>query len=174
MGAIADTGKRLAVVAAGLAVAAVGLASCGDDEADALSKEDLIEQADAICQETNDELDPLWDEWWTSFEEVDVDDPANQDLVFTSFDTLMDELVPVWEEQVDQLRDLAPPEADEQLIEDLLDDLDAAVDEMDEIIDAAAEGDPAARAKLDNDEDPMTDVDARAREYGMLVCGSGE
>jgi len=41
--------------------------------------------------------------------------------------------------------------------------------------DAAADGDEAARERMDDEtEDPMDDVNRRARAYGLTVCGSDE
>ena len=46
--------------------------------------------------------------------------------------------------------------------------LENAVD----LIDAAAAGDEAARDQLDSQtEDPFTEVNRQAREYGMTACG---
>jgi hypothetical protein len=39
---------------------------------------------------------------------------------------------------------------------------------------AAADGDEAALAALDTEEDPFDDIDRRAREYGLTVCGESD
>ncbi len=147
--------------------------SCGDD-AEALSKPEFIEQADAICQAASDELDLVFDEVFEGFDDLDVDDPATQDLIFDLFDEGMGEAEPIWNRQVDDLRDLVPPEEDRDLIEALLDDFEEAVAEFAELTEAAAAGDEAARAEFDEDdedEDPFSDINRRSRDYGLVTCG---
>ena len=155
------------------ATAGLALSACSDD-AEALSKSDLIEQADAVCQEANDDLEPIWEEYWSSFDEVDFDDPANQELIYEGIAELMAESVPRWEQQSDELRELVPPEEDAETIETLLDDFDAAIAEMAEISELVAAGDADALALIESDDDPLADVNQQAREYGMVVCGSEE
>ena len=78
-------------------------------------------------------------------------------------------------DMADDLRALGAPEGDEELIERLLDDLDAAVDEFAVLVDAAAAGDEAARDYFDGEGgDAAIDlVNRRARDYGLDVCGAG-
>ena len=85
----------------------------------------------------------------------------------------MDEIKPILDQQLDDIRALAPPAEDKELIETLMNDQDDALSEGFRLIDAAAAGDEAARAALDDEEeDPFADIDRRAREYGLTVCGS--
>ena len=60
------------------------------------------------------------------------------------------------------------------MIDTLLADQQAALDKFQSDIAAAATGDQAALAALDTEEDPFEDIDRRAREYGLTVCGEGE
>ena len=83
----------------------------------------------------------------------------------------VDEVMPHFERQLDQLRGLAPLLDDEELIAGLLDDHEVALAESAELVEAAAGGDEAAMATLESD-DPFADVDRRMREYDMTVCGA--
>ena len=49
-----------------------------------------------------------------------------------------------------------------------------AIDELTELTHAAANGDAAATAAMQNDDDPTAEVDLRARDYRFEVCGSSE
>ena len=161
--------KTILTIALAVTAGLIG-SSCGDDEA--LTKPEFIEQADAICQAGTDEVTPIIDEFWEGLDDdFDWDDPANQDVLFTGFAEVMDETAPIWKQQSADIRELSPPKDDRALIADLLDDFDAQVDEMVRLTDAMAAGDEEARAFAENDEDPLAEVNRRAREYGLVVCG---
>ena len=158
-------------------VVTVGLfvASCGDDT-EPLSKAEFVEQADAICQTTLDQGEAIFD---AAFADIDVDnadpnDPATQDLMIDMFAQAVDEAIPLFEQQLDELAALEPPTEDNELIDILLADFDDALSEYSDVIDAALAGDEQARAALGGDVDPFSDVNRRVREYGMTVCGSEE
>lgn len=161
---------RFALLAAPvLALTATG---CGTDEAEALTKPEFIDRANAICTEANTEVDAMFEAFWTEFEDVDFDDPAQQQTIFDAFADVAGDLTPVVKDMAADLRELAPPAEDRELIETLLDDLEAAADEIAEVTAAAAAGDEAARAQMDSEsEDPFADVNRRAREYGLSACG---
>ena len=66
-----------------------------------------------------------------------------------------------------------PETADAEIVGSLLDDMEATVDEFTSITRAAADGDAGARELIDDsDDDPMAEVNQRAREYGLTVCGA--
>lgn len=159
----------LALVTAG----ALLMAACGND-AEALSKPEFIEQANAICQASQDEAEPLFDAVFADLEDIDFDDPANEGLLFTRFAEAMQEVEPIFERQLDDIRALEPPAEDKELIDELIADQEEALTRFVTTLDAAAAGDEAARAAVDGDEDPFDDVDRRAREYGLTVCGDQE
>jgi hypothetical protein len=162
---------RNGILAIAIAASAALLMTACSDDAEALTKPEFIEQADAVCQQASDEVEPIFEEFWTDFE--DQDDPADDDEMFTGYAALMAELAPMWEEQTDELRELEPPSEDVEEIDALLDDFEAAVDEVSEVSTAAAAGDAEARAAMDG-ENPMEDVNHRARVYGLTVCGAEE
>jgi hypothetical protein len=165
---------RNGILAIAIAASAALLMTACSDDAEALTKPEFVEQADAICQQASDEAEPAFEEFWTGVEEEwDSEDPADQDAIFTGMAALISEVAPIWEEQVEDLRELEPPADDAEQIDTLLDDLDSAIAEMSELSTAAAAGDAEARAAMDS-EDPMEDVNHSARVYGLSVCGSEE
>lgn len=154
---------------------ALGATACGDD-AEQITKPELIEQADAICQEVQDELDPVFEALWAEYDDLDWDDPEGQDTAFVALAETLAMAAPAMHDMADDLRDLGAPEGDQELIAQLLDDLDAAVDEFVAQADAAVAGDPAARAYFDGEggDAAMDLVNRRARDYGLQVCGADD
>lgn len=149
------------------------LAACGAD-ANALSKPEFITQANAICQASNDEAEPLFNEIYADLPDEDFDDPANGFVIFVRWDEALDSLKPIFDKQLEDIRALEPPAEDKKLIDALIDDQQAALDEFQRNIAAAATGDEVALAALDTEEDPFDDIDRRAREYGLTVCGEAD
>lgn len=163
-------------VLAGLAVTALLLTACGGDSEEALSKEDFIEQANAICAATNEELDPIVEEFFAeTFEDVPTDTPPSQvPVVITAFDELFDEvLTPAFEEQMDEIRALAPPEEDAEMLDELYDDLESGLETVNATLDDAVAGDPAAIEAFSSgaSEAQLNEANRQAREYGLTVCG---
>ena len=98
--------------------------------------------------------------------------PATQELIFVRIDETMHQAEPIWKRQLDDIRALLPPREDEELIDALLADFDEAVTDFAELTEAAAAGDEDARERMDSEnEDPFTDLNRRAREYGLVACG---
>ena len=161
---------RTSLVAASVVTALV-ISGCGSD-ADPLTKAEFVAQANALCEVANANAETVADPFWTSLEGFDENDPAAQEAIFTGFAEMVDELNPVFNQLADDPRDLEPPSADRDVIDTLIDDLQAALKEMNDITDAAAAGDAAARERMDGDDgDPMRAVNARARDYGLDACG---
>ncbi len=144
--------RRFGVLGPLLAFALVG-AACGGDEA--LSKDEYIAQGNAICEDANAQVEP---------------------------GDFIDQFTAAVEGQLADLRDLAAPEGDENLLAALYDDVEAVLDEINQLADAAAGGDPAAIERLTSDEDPsrgslavalmaFDELDKRAIEHGLTVCG---
>ena len=166
--------RRSTMTVSGIVLAAAWLAGCGDDT-EQISKPEFVERADAICQEVQDELDPVWEAMWAEVGDGEVESPADQGQVFVALGEVMDATVPAMHEMADDLRALGAPAGDEELLETLFDDLDAAIDEFASMVDAAADGDEAAREYLDGegDEAAIDVVNVRAQDYGLRVCGAG-
>lgn len=166
--------RRTTIALSGIVLAAAWLGGCGDDT-EQISKPEFVERANAICQEVHDELDPVWEAMWAEVGDSDVESPADQGQIFVAFGEVMDATVPAMHEMADDLRGLGAPAGDEELLETLFDDLDAAIDEFAAMVDAAAAGDEAAREYLDGEgDDAAIDVvNRRAQDYGLEVCGAG-
>lgn len=143
-----------AIGAATLAVVlSLGLAACGGSESDdSLSNADLIAQADAICEDYNNQL-------VAAFNETELNNQSSKQEV-SAFAS--DTLVPLYENQVAELRTLEPNEDDAEAYNDIVDTLDSEVQ-------AVAE-DPVAAINNDN---PFAGATAKANEFGLEVCGSG-
>ena len=81
-------------------------------------------------------------------------------------------MVPIIDQQLEDIRAIAPPAGDEQLIDTLLEDQEAAIAEFAGLMKAAAGGEQAALEALDSStEDPFDDINRRAREYALNICG---
>jgi hypothetical protein len=150
------------------------IAGCGMSGDDPLTKPEFVEQANAICRSTNEELEPIFEKIYADFDDVDPEDPANEFLLFERWDDALVEARPVIERQLDDLAELEPPTDDEEFIDRLLTDQDAAVERFVTLVGAAADGDRDALEALDSDDDPFAEIDARAREYGLTVCGESD
>jgi len=151
-----------------MAMALLSIAGCGDDP-QPLSKPEFLNRADAICAQTRDDVEPMWAAFWGDFEEQ-VD---GEEGWFPRFDALLDDVTPIYEQQLEDLRDLEPPADDRELVGGLLDDFEAGLGEMNDIADRAADGDEAARETLGSEDgDPLVDVNRAARDYGLAVCGA--
>jgi len=149
-------------------VAASIVAACDDTEP--LTKEEFIEQADAICADTNERVAPIFEAVWTDIEDAEESSGAGGPLVFVRFDQAVEEAMPHFAEQLAELRALEPPAEDEEFVANLLNDHEAALAAGAELVKAAAGGDEAAMAALESD-DPVAEVERRVRDYGMTVCG---
>lgn len=140
-------------------------AGCGGDDDDsgsdepAPTKAEYITQADEICQ-TN--LDEIGEAATALQEELNLEQgeqPSEEDQ--TAF--AEDDVVPGLQTMVDELRDLTPPEGDEDTVGEIYDKLDEGLDEL--------EDDPSL---IVGDEGPAAfeESDQLATEYGMKVCGN--
>lgn len=166
-------GRTLGIITTATLVALVS-AGCSEN-GEQLTKPEFVDRADAICADAQEELDEVFEAMWADVEELDEDDPADQDRMFVALDETMDAVVPRMHEMADELRALDAPDGDEELLTELLDDLDAAIDEFDAMTVAAVDGDEAARAYLDGQGEPaaIDVVNRRALDYGLTVCGEG-
>jgi hypothetical protein len=153
--------KRLIVLLAGVVAAAAVVAGCGssDDSSDttALTKQQFVTQADAICKQGNTEIE----EGFESFaKENDI--PKNQEPSKAQGKELVETvLVPSVETQSEGIHALGVPSGDEDEISAMLDALDEGVEE--------AEEDP--EALFASKSDPFAKPNELARDYGLKVCG---
>ena len=143
--------KRYACAAA-VALLATG-AGCGGDDEEPLSKAEYINQADAICKKLSAEGEKQTEEMFKDL--GPSEEPSEEQL--TSF--VEDVLGPNIRRQVDELRELSPPEADE-------DTVDAIYDELEEGL-AKIEEDPKV---LFSKDDPLEPANDAAADYGLEDC----
>jgi hypothetical protein len=149
----------LAVLAACLLAAACGSndGANGDTQSARLTKEEYIAQADAICQEANAEIDAV------------PEPESTEELAEYG-----EQVVEIGREQLDRLRALRPPEADEETINGAYDLLDQQLAIADDLIAAAREGDlEQVQELLAQGEQLNEQADQIANDYGLTECGSG-
>jgi hypothetical protein len=151
--------KRLLSLAALLAASVLIAAGCGgsdDDSSDsgsdsteaAPTKAAYIEQADGLCAADEDKINAV-----AADLPQDINAPEVQDAI-------TDELLPIYQEQLTALRDLTPPEGDEDATAAIYDALEDALTQVEE--------DPSTLAS----EDLFADANAKAEAFGLEVCGS--
>jgi hypothetical protein len=163
------TGRPL--IGAAVVAALLSVSACGSDDAEPLTKTEFVAQADAICGTATTESEPLWEAFWAGFEEETDGDGG--DAMFVRFDGLLDDLDPITDQQLEDLRALEPPADDKEFVEGLLDDFEDGLAEMNDIVDRAVDGDEQAREAMTTEEgDPLADVNEAARDYGLVVCGA--
>ncbi|MCB0861400.1 MAG: hypothetical protein KDB54_12185, partial [Solirubrobacterales bacterium] len=122
--------KKPLVIAATLAVVlSLGLAACGGDDSseETLSNSELIAQADQICTDYNEQLD-------TMNEEAALDENSSRQEIATY---ISDDLVPLYQEQVDELRSLNPNEEDAAAYNDIVDTLESELQVVEDDPEAA-------------------------------------
>jgi hypothetical protein len=138
--------------AALLSAAALFAAGCGGDDSSsdepAPTKAAYIVEADAICAAGQ-----------TDFEAI-VEDLPNDIEAPESQAAISDELVPLYRDQIEELRALTPPEGDEDVTAEIYDAVEVAVDEVEE--------NPSALGE----EETFKEANTLATEYGLEVCGS--
>jgi hypothetical protein len=140
-------------------LALVGAGCGGDDDDDGggasnVTKEEFIANADEICAGYTERGEALGDDLAAdaSTEEVSA--------------VILEDALPLFREQIAELRELDLPEADADELEQLWDDLEAGADEFEQQL----EDDP--EVALSDDFDPFAEANAFATEYGMEECGS--
>ncbi|MGI9586478.1 MAG: hypothetical protein ACR2N7_12900 [Acidimicrobiia bacterium] len=152
------------------------VAACGGDVA--LSKDEYIAQGNAICEDTKARLQ-------AEFLEAVADLPdgfSPEEFAEVLYGGFLDQYTAAIEQQLVDVRALAAPEGDEDLLASLYDDVEEVLGAINQVADAAAAGDPSAIEQLTASEDPghgglavvsaaFDDVDMRAIDYGLTVCG---
>ena len=145
--------KAPMILAGLLAALALIAAGCGgDDEGEALTKEEFIAQADEICATGDEEISASADE---EFGDLKEEPPAEEQEAFLS-----EVVAPNYESQLAEIRELNPPEEDAEEVEALLSALEELI--------AQLRDDPAA--VLEATEPPEASI--LAQEYGLQNCGS--
>lgn len=148
--------KPFAIGAATLAlVLSFGLVACGSDDSgssneDVLTNTQLIEEADAICTDFNGQL----------AQEIEgLDESSNQQDV-DAFVT--DTMVPLYEEEISELRALQPNSEDEAAYTEMIDTLESELQDV--------EADPS---QVTGGGTAFPEATKMAKDFGLTVCGSG-
>src|SRR5688500_522346 len=128
-------------------------AGCGGG-GDRLTQEEFASQANAICQDFEQKID-------------DLGAPENLDDI----EGFADEAAEIAGDGRDELADLNPPEDLEADYDRLLETLDEAIENIERIGDAAADGDEAEVQRIaEEGEAEDEDSDRLARELGLDDC----
>ena len=140
-------------------VAGLAAASCGGDGGggggEALTKEEWIAQADAICAGANAQIDALG-------EPAGLEDVAD-------FSAKAEEISRA---QLEKLRALTPPEGDAAAVGEMLGLVEQVIDEAAKLGDAAKEGDVGKINEIVAAIDPINErADQLAQDYGLQECG---
>jgi hypothetical protein len=153
--------KRPIVLLAGVVAVAAVVAGCGSsDSPSALTKQQFIAQADAICKQGNKEIE----EGFESFAKQN-DIPKNQEPSKAQGKEIVETvIVPSIGSQAEGIRALGFPSGDEDELSAMLDSLDEAVEE--------AEEDPEALFAAKSD--PFAKPNELAQDYGLKTCGEEE
>lgn len=143
--------SRYARIVASAVLAVTWLTACSGDP-----KQDFIDAADAICREADQRID-------------EVGAPVVEDEVRE----YVEDAKEIAGDLVDDLRELEPPEADQERIERMIEGFERSIDLLDPLADAAAEGDTKALQDLQEEVTQVTEeVSEIARSYGFETCGA--
>lgn len=143
----------LAFLAGAMGLAAAG---CGGGS-DPLTREELIEEADATCAEFDRRVE-------------EVEEPESLEDI----EGYLQEIRPIVEEGTDELDALEPPEELADEYDDWIAATRSAVDRFDELEEAAASGDEQRIQEVFQDVGEGEDADRLAQELGFQECGSDE
>jgi hypothetical protein len=136
----------------GCALLAAGLlaAGCGGGD-DNLTKAEFLKQGNAVCKKGNDQIDKA------ARQTFGKKHPSQAELNTFANDTL----IPVVQQEIDGIRDLNPPSEDEDQVNAIVDEAQAALDK--------GKDDPSL---LTNEKaDPFKKANKLANDYGLKECG---
>jgi hypothetical protein len=138
-----------AVIAGGIVLAA---SACGGEER--LSKEDFQNEGNAICAKYDKQIEDIGTP--TSVEEV----PA-----------YVNKALPILERQIEDMKELTPPEEDQQAFDDMIAEAEKTVEAGRELGEAAEAMDAAAiEQTLDEGNAASARADRHATELGLTDC----
>lgn len=143
---------QLARIVAALALVTSGACSQG------LTKEEFIEQADRICRQADEKTQ-------------DLEPPRTPEAL----DGFIGEAQAITEELLRRLRELEPPEGDADVIEQMTDRIESAMDTLPEIQTAAEERDVAEIDRLATRlQEEAAEANRIAQRYGLEECGRAD
>jgi hypothetical protein len=137
---------------------AMGLAAAGCGGDDRLTREELIEEADATCAEFDQQIE-------------DVPEPESLDDI----ERYVQEIRPIVEEGTDELDALEPPEDLADEYDEWIEATRSGVERFDELEEAAASGDEQRIQEVFEDVGTGgEDADRLAEEIGFQECGGDD
>lgn len=144
--------SRNARIVAVVTLVATLLAACSSGGG---SKDEFIEAADAICREADEAI-------------REVGAPRVEEGV----KDYVTQATRIGEELVADLRDLERPSEDEDLVTEMIDGIERAIDLLGPLADAIVEQDSQAVADLQQEAEQVTDeITEAAESYGFETCG---
>jgi hypothetical protein len=154
--------NRLIALLAALVAVALVVAGCGGgdsttDSTASLTKAEFLKQGNAICKEGNDEIESEFEKFAKENNLSKKKAPTEAQLE----EAAEQFLIPVVSKQIDGLRALGAPSGEEEKINTLLDNAEAALEEVEE--------DPSLVSGESNE--PFEEVNKEARAVGLTVCG---
>ncbi|MGK2954451.1 MAG: hypothetical protein ACSLFI_02105 [Solirubrobacterales bacterium] len=138
----------LAAILAASAFVAIGCGGSDDSSADAPTKTAYITEADDICSATLTDIEAVAKELPN-----DIESPEVQAAI-------TDEILPMYQEELTELRALTPPEGEEETTASIYDAVEEALQKV--------EDDPSTIG----DEEVFGDANQQAQDFGLKVCGS--
>ena len=161
--------RRLATLVPVAALLVVAAGCGGGGGGDRLTKAELVAQGDAICKSYDERGKPIE----ARFPNVDPTAAATSDEDVRKFADPLDDLYDLYKGQVQELRDLKAPEADEELWDTALDHLEATLEAIPDFADAARDADrDGIREAVAAGQRSSDAADKIAQDYGFKVCGS--
>lgn len=135
-------------------------AACGGD--DSLSKKELIERGDKICEESNKQLEPVFAK---AFEPGKGNPPADKAA------PVLSEAAKVVRRQYERFADLKPAKADKKAFDGFVENFESTVKLLDEAAEAAGKGDTDGylrKLQLANEADSSTAEGMK--RFGFQAC----
>jgi hypothetical protein len=149
---------RLWCLIIGSLVLASALVSCGgSDEESELTKVAYLKRADAVCRTTEKQQEEALKAYASNMASDEVLSEADQEEK-----VVLKVGLPPLRDQVEALRAIPVPEAEEGNIQNIYQELDEAIQK--------AEASP--KLMLSPSENPFNEVEVQARKYGFKVCGA--
>jgi hypothetical protein len=137
---------------------AMGLAAAGCGGNDRLTREELVEEADATCADFDQRIE-------------EVGEPESPEDI----ERYVQEIRPIVEEGTDELDALQPPEELEDDYDQWIQETRSAIDMFDELEEAAASGDEQRiQEVLQGAGEGGEEADRLAQELGFQECGSDD
>jgi hypothetical protein len=155
--------KRAAVTLA--VTAAIAIGACGGGSSH-LTKKDFVKKADAICTAGTQKIDKL---------DSPNFDPTSENLSkaqLTDAAKFLDQAVTIQSSNVDDIKKLNPPSADEKTVNDFLSLVDKGDSQMRDAASAARDGDSTKFRSAFNDAGKtLSSASSKANDYGLKECG---